>query len=250
MKNNILILVAVRLKSTRLRKKAMKNLFGIPLILRLNQRLNKVKTPSKIIWCTSTNIEDDPIESLAKKNNIECFRGSELDVMDRFIKVGNRENASLIVRVTGDNPLTDPFMIDYMLEKHIVNNAEYTYNEDLPIGTRSEVMSLSMLKKCHSQLIDPNQSEYMTWMVNRPKYFKTQKISSPIESVRFPEVCLTVDTREQYKVMKKIYDNFKGEPPTLDKILEWIFKNKINTISKSHKPVIEKKDIEYRLLID
>ena len=56
---------------------------------------------------------------VAEKNNINCFRGSKLDVMDRFINAGKKYgNFSDIVRVTGDNPLTDPNIIVEMIKYH------------------------------------------------------------------------------------------------------------------------------------
>ena len=121
--NKVLILVAVRLKSARLSKKALEDLCGGPLIIRLTERVRKAKIPNEVIWCTSSNSQDDPLEQLALKHGISCFRGSELDVMSRFIQVADQENASNVVRVTGDNPLTDPFMMDSMIKVHLKKGA-------------------------------------------------------------------------------------------------------------------------------
>ena len=103
-KSKTLLLIAVRLKSKRLKNKALLTLQDNPLILTLHNRLKKVNNVSKIIWCTSTNKQDDPIYKLAKKNNIDCIRGSELNVISRFLKAINLYKARDIVRVTGDNP--------------------------------------------------------------------------------------------------------------------------------------------------
>ena len=46
-----------------------------------------------------------------------------------------------------DCSLTDPIMLKYMFEIHEKNELEYTYNEDLPIGTRPEVRSVQALQK-------------------------------------------------------------------------------------------------------
>ena len=67
--------------------------------------------------------------------------------MSRFIEVADQKGASTVVRVTGDNPLTDPFMMDSMIESHLKKGAEYTFTEDLPLGTRSEIIDVKMLRR-------------------------------------------------------------------------------------------------------
>jgi len=225
MDSNILILVAVRLKSSRLPLKALADLSGKPLIIRLTERVREAKIPSDVVWCTSTHPQDDPLEELANENNISIFRGLELDVMSRFIDVATQRDVSTVIRVTGDNPLTDPVMMDYMVQEHLAQNAEYTYTEDLPVGTRPEIINIKMLKRCHSLLQDPDFSEYMTWMLNRPDYFRTLKINSPLREMKRPEICLTVDTKEDLKKVQAIYRQFHGTPPVLGQIIGWLDKN-------------------------
>ena len=119
MKNSFLSLVAVRLKSKRLKEKALANLYKKPLILRLTERISQAKIPSEIIWCTSKNKNDNKLETLAKLNNISLYRGSELNVLSRFLSVAKKRKADGIIRITGDNPLTDPRIIDLMIRFHI-----------------------------------------------------------------------------------------------------------------------------------
>ena len=85
MSKKVLALIAVRMKSTRLTAKAMKDLSGAPLILKLHHRLLKSKRLNGIVWCTSTNEQDNQLQELAEHNNISFYRGSELDVIDRFL---------------------------------------------------------------------------------------------------------------------------------------------------------------------
>jgi spore coat polysaccharide biosynthesis protein SpsF (cytidylyltransferase family) len=225
LKNKVLILVAVRLKSARLPKKAIEDLYGEPLVIRLTERVRKAEMPDDLIWCTSTNSQDDPLEELALKHGISCFRGSELDVMSRFIQIADQENASIVVRVTGDNPLTDPFMMDSMIESHLKKGAEYTFTEDLPLGTRSEIIDVKMLRRCHKLLQDPNASEYMTWMLNRPEHFKTLHVPVHSQKIRRPEISLTVDTEDDLSLLQRIYENFQGKPPALQHIISWLDNN-------------------------
>jgi len=217
--------VAVRLKSKRLKNKALLNLFGKPLIVQLTKRLKKSKLSSDIIWCTSKNKADDKLEILAKKINIKIYRGDPKDVMKRFILAAKKFKAKNIVRVTGDNPLTDPQIIDFMINSHVKNKKDYTSCNSIPFGARSEVISLKILKKCHSMLADPNSSEYMTWMLNRPEYFKTNDLTHPNSKINRPEISLTVDYPQDYKNVNEIYNFFRGKIPSLQKIIQWLDKN-------------------------
>ena len=94
MKNKAIILVAVRLKSKRLKNKALLNLFDLPLIIQLTKRLKKSKLSSDIVWCTSKKKADDKLELLAKKINVKIYRGDPKDVMQRFILAAKKYKAN------------------------------------------------------------------------------------------------------------------------------------------------------------
>ena len=220
-----LVVVAVRLNSRRLPRKALADLHGEPLIIRLTERVKQARYHSGVVWCSSTHRQDDPLEELAAQNSVSIFRGSELDVMSRFIKVAIKNNATTVIRVTGDNPLTDPVMMDDMLDSHWVKNSEYTFNEELPVGTRSEIIDVDMMIRCHRLLRNPSASEYMSWMFNRPDQFRTLNVKSKIAGSNYPELCLTVDFQEQLEMMQRIYRNFDGNPPSLNEIIKWIEEN-------------------------
>ena len=252
MTDKVLVLVAVRLKSIRLPRKALADLYGQPVIARLTERVQQAKIPAEVIWCTSTNKQDDLIEELASQSNVKCFRGAELDVMSRFIEVADQEKAATVVRVTGDNPLTDPVMMDTMIEAHLNNYSEYTYTEDLPGGTRPEIIDVMMLKRCHKLLRDPDASEYMTWMLNRPEHFRTLQVSAPKRELKRPELSLTLDIESDLLTLQAIYKKFKGKPPALQKIIHWLDENTELREKCEHRPSeIEKKEnIEFKMVVE
>jgi spore coat polysaccharide biosynthesis protein SpsF len=234
MSKKVLALIAVRMKSTRLTAKAMKDLSGAPLILKLHHRLLKSKRLNGIVWCTSTNEQDNQLQELAEHNNISFYRGSELDVIDRFLAASDEYNPDIVVRVTGDNPLTDPEMMDYMIQKHIDSKVDYTFTDDLPIGTRPEIISISALKRCHDLAQDPDSSEYLTLMLRRPSHFNIQEVRVLNSNLKRPKLRLTVDTAEDLEVMRCVYKEFFGDPPELLKIINWLDQNpEIRDINKN-----------------
>ncbi len=198
----VAILIAVRLKSTRLPRKALEKIGSQTLIEHLIDRLKKCKKADEIILCTSTHPDDQILLRYAEKKGIKSFAGSEEDVLERFIKAAESVNADVIVRVTGDNPLTDPEYIDRMIEKQRETNAEYVYTEGLPRGTKAEVMTVDALRKAHELAYDPNQSEYMT-LYFKTNFFKVEKVEAD-ESVKRPGYRLTIDTPEDLNLMREI----------------------------------------------
>jgi len=217
-----LVLIAVRLKSSRLKKKALAELSGRPLILCLFQRLNERIPSENIVLCTSKHSQDDELCTLAKNNSIQFFRGSELDVAQRFIDAANEYGAETIVRVTGDNPLTDPEIILSMLKSHNENKSEYTYVSSLPIGTSAEVIDVAALKRSKREWTDPNSSEYMTYMLQRADKIKQNEFTVECQALNRPELRLTVDTPKDYHCMNLIYEHFIGFLPGLIEIIEFL----------------------------
>ena len=220
-----LILVAVRLKSSRLERKALADLFGKPLIIRLFERLNEYIPRDNIVLCTSMHPQDSELYDLAVENGIQIYRGSELDVASRFIEAADIYGATTIVRVTGDNPLTDGKFILKMLESHDDSGAEYTFVSDLPIGTRAEVIDVHGLRRIRSEWSDPQSSEYMTLLLNRSDKFTQNEMVANSKTISRPELRLTVDTPEDLLLMQAIYAHFEGSPPGLSEVIEYLDAN-------------------------
>lgn len=221
------VLVAVRMKSSRLPLKALLDVEGVPLLERLVNRLVETMPISNVILCTSTHEQDQAIEDFANEKNFRCFRGSELDVMGRFLGAAEQVGAETVARVTGDNPLTDPVHLVEMFAQHRRDGAEYTFTDELPVGTRAEVISVSALKRIHRQLSDPSSSEYMTYMLRRPdKVIQGEYKLREGSGLNRPEISLTVDSPEDMESIRAVYGAFKGRdlPPLLE-IVKWLDKN-------------------------
>ncbi|GAI23440.1 unnamed protein product, partial [marine sediment metagenome] len=106
------IFITARTKSTRLPKKVLRKIKGKTIIEHLIDRLKLAKLPDLIVLCTSTNPNDDILVDIAKKNGIEYFRGSEDDVLARFLKAASAFNIDFISITWGDEPFCAPEYID------------------------------------------------------------------------------------------------------------------------------------------
>lgn len=210
------------MKSSRLARKALLDVGGKPLLLRLVERVAEKFPRERIVLCTSTHPQDDEIEDFAGRHGLDCFRGDELDVMARFIAAADRYGADTIARVTGDNPLTDPDMLVYLFQQHEAAHAEYSYCDDLPVGTRAEIIDVAALRRIHGALADPSYSEYMTYMLRRPDKVKVCSFEATDPALKRPELSVTVDTAADIALIRAIYARFDGVLPPLAEVIHWL----------------------------
>lgn len=216
----VMALVAVRLFSKRLPRKALLPLAGRPAIEHLIDRLRLTRRPHGIVLCTSTAAEDDPLEEIAERLGLPCFRGSEDDVMQRFLDAAARESADVIVRVTGDDMLIDPHWLDAAVGFHLSHNAEYTAYPGLPKGMETEVISVAALRRAHELAEAPEYSEYLTYYMRRPDVFRV--CTMPVDERYCRPYRLTLDTPADYEVLQAVFDRLyqPGGVFTTEQVIE------------------------------
>lgn len=210
------------MESSRLPRKALADIHGEPLLIRLVERVAEAIPKERIVLCTSAEAQDDAIADLASARELNCFRGDGLDVIARFTAAAAAYGAGTIARVTGDNPLTDPLMLREMFERHLCCRAEYTFTNDLPAGTRAEIIDVEALNRIHGQLTAPSFSEYMTYMLKRPDKMRQLEVPAPSDAVKRPEISVTVDTPHDLALVRDIYAHFGGTLPPLAAIVRWL----------------------------
>ena len=213
----IVTCIAVRMKSSRCAGKAMADLNGKPLIHRLIDRIHGVT--DKTVICTSTNPQDDVLTLMDSR--VRVVRGDELNVAGRFLNAADRYQAEHIVRVTGDNPLTDPELMEQLIHVHQAGGYDYTYCTDAPKGTKSEVIRTEALRQLYEKQ-DPDCSEYMTYdlMTLGNKH-------ELISGFGRPDVRLTVDTQKDLKRMQALYRYYDSDIPDLDTIIRWYDRDEV-----------------------
>ena len=208
------VTITVRMKSKRLPGKAMKNLIGKPMIELLIGRLKYANLPDEIILCTSTNIQDNILVEVAKKNHIKWFRGDEMDVLKRLRDAAKKYKIDFIVSTTGDNPLTDPHYIDKLISKFKETDADYITCLDLPLGAFSYGVKVHALEKV-VELKKEMDTEIWGVYFTETNLFKIEKME--VESqLKHPEMRFTVDTPEDFRLMGEIY----GRLYRADKLIE------------------------------
>ncbi len=196
------------MRSSRCPGKAIAPLAGKPLLEHLLERLSSLGGPSRVVLATSVDPANDVLVDLAEGLGVAAFRGDEDDVLSRYLEVARRWNVEHVVRVTGDNPLTDLPLIESLSRRQLELDADYTYvpGDSLLMGILSEVISRRALETSHKEGGDKHRSELVTLFIKEnPARFKIVRAELPLELYR-PEYRLTVDEPEDVVLMERIFD--------------------------------------------
>ena len=202
-------LIIVRSNSKRLKKKAFLNINRKNIIDHLIKRIKKSRQIDRIILCTTKNKDDKKLIKIAKNNNIGYFAGSDRDVLKRMLdSLKQINNIGSVIRITGDDILVDPTYLDKAISKHLIFNADYTSSKELPPGTETEVFSYETLKFIFKNAIDTNGTEYLTnYIVDNDQFFFS--IKNDIPKRHKIDARLTIDTKKDFKLVKKLLEYMK-----------------------------------------
>jgi len=203
------VIIQARMGSSRLPGKVLKPILGKPMLERQIERVKRAKLVDQIIIATTTKHKDDPVVKLTKKLNVDSYRGSETDVLDRFYQAANKYHADAVVRLTGDCPLIDPQVIDAVVTAFNQGDYDYASNRTLsftfPSGMDVEVFTFSVLKKIHKKAQAAYDREHVTpYIYHHPRLFKLKKVEAK-NNLQRPDLHLSVDRQEDLKLVRKIY---------------------------------------------
>jgi len=208
MKYNNLCVIQARTGSTRLPNKVLLKAGKNSLLEYEIKRVKQSKFIDKIVVATTVEKKDDIIEKLCKKIKVDCFRGSEKDVLDRYYKCSLRyQKFKNIVRITGDCPLIDPAIIDEVINLFIKNKLDYASNvekETFPDGMDVEVFKREVLIEAAKKAKLTSQREHVTLYIRKTKKYKKGNLLSEYD---FSNFRLTVDEKEDYEVIKFLIKN-------------------------------------------
>ncbi len=199
------ILVTARLKSTRLPLKVIKPIKGKPMLCHMLDRLKLAVRPQQIIICTSPIKQDDPIEEIANRESVSCFRGDPEDVLLRLTTAAEQFQVDTVVNCSADNPFVDPEYIDKLVDFHLKHHFDYSKIEGLPFGTFSYALSRNaMMEACRIKA--KSDTEVWGGYFTDTGRFNCGVMHVQDHHVRWPELRMTVDTPEDFELIKRIFD--------------------------------------------
>lgn len=212
---NVVAIIQARMGSTRLPGKVLLHIKDKPILWHIVNRLRFSKHINNVVISTSVSKADDEIELFAKKNNIDYFRGSEDDVLDRMYKTALNFSADIIIRITGDCPCVDPFLIDNLIKMFETQKYDYVAiatgagainmkENKYPDGLDAECFSFETLKKTWENAKNPVDREHVTpYMWKEKGRFRNGTLYSKND---YSNIRLTLDHKEDLNFIKKVYN--------------------------------------------
>ena len=211
--NKVIGIIQARMGSTRFPGKMSADLGGYPIIDWVIRRSKQSKLIHKLVLATSTKTENDYLVERAKKYSINTYRGSENNVLSRFVEVADEEDAGVIVRICADNPFICGSEIDRIVALFLKKKPDYAFNHIPAMGNNyvdgigAEVISSRTLNKIAAETKNPNHLEHVTKFVwDHFNNFTIQTIKAPV-GLNYPEISLDVDTPEDLEYLDNHLDD-------------------------------------------
>lgn len=203
----IVVIVQARTGSSRLPGKVLLDLAGKPVIQRVYERACKISGVDNVVIATTIDQQDDKLVDFCNSLAIPIYRGSVLDVLDRYYQAAKHYEADAIVRITGDCPLVDPLEVNKVVDKFVSGDFDYVSNTQppmLPDGLDVSIGSFSAYEKSWKEAKLKSEREHVTQYIRKhPEKFR---ISSVEYNEDYSEHRWTIDEQEDYEFISKIYE--------------------------------------------
>ena len=228
-------IIQARMSSTRLPGKIMKLIKGKPALFYLIDRLQKSKLLKRIIIATTIKECEKPIIDFCKKYNLEYFRGSEDDVLDRYYHTAIKYNCKNIMRITSDCILMDPNIVDQMIQYYYKNKLNYLtmkYSNNVvgakggfPDGFNPEIFTFELLEYSKKNAETKEEKEHVSVYIRKKiKNIKKYEIilGKKYKNIDFKKLHLSLDTQNDFELITEIINYFKNNNFTINDVLDYL----------------------------
>jgi len=186
--------------SSRFPGKMLARLGGVPLLEWVVRRLLRATTLAQVVLATSDGASDNALAELGASLGVEVFRGSETDVLGRFVGAAGMSGADNIVRICADNPFIDPVEVDRLVRHFASCPCDYACNHQYRLGSTyadgfgAEIFSAALLETVAATTTEPRHREHLTlYLWDHASDYRLMAVAAPVE-LAFPELRFDVDT--------------------------------------------------------
>jgi spore coat polysaccharide biosynthesis protein SpsF len=230
----VVAIIQARMGSSRLPGKVLLPLDGRPVLAHVVERVRASGIFDGVVVATTDSPPDDPVARLGGKLGADVFRGSESDVLGRYAGAAKASGADIVVRITADCPLIDPDVMAEMVVRFrrlradappadVLTNSRV---RSFPRGLDVEIFTREALGAADAEATASHQREHVTpFLYENPARFR---IVDHLRKQDASSYRLTLDTTEDYELLKRIFSAGAGLDPSalrLDKVLDLLETN-------------------------
>lgn len=204
----IVAIVQARMGSLRLPNKVMRLITGVPMIELLLARLKQSKQIDEIMLATTWDERNNSLVEHVQKLGYKCVRGSENDVLERYLVAARHAKADVVVRITGDCPLIDPGLVDQAIRQFKSVSVDYLSNvapATYPDGLDVEVFTINALQRAGREATKAFDREHVTPYLRSPKLFKIGVMQN---ETNLSDLRWTVDEIADFDVVNQVFQYF------------------------------------------
>ena len=218
--NDIGIIIQARTGSTRLNSKTIIPFWNEKGILELLLEKLILSTKVPIIVATTVNNNDDKIEQLVNKFiTIRLYRGSEENVLNRYIEAATKFRINKIIRICADNPFLELKSLLILINRFNDDNVDYlgfSVNGIPSIKTHygfwAEGVSIHALIKTSELTAEKKYQEHVTnYIYENSNIFNVDFIE--VQTQFNNSIRLTLDTQEDFEIQKTIFKQIMNKYP-------------------------------------
>lgn len=225
----VVAVVQARCRSERLPGKVLLELAGRPVVEHVVRAARAVASIDDVVLATSTEAADDPLAAVGEALGVRTVRGSEHDVLGRFVAALEGDRAGAVVRLTADNPLLDPAVAELVVQRFLRGDCDYASNNgerSWPRGLDCEVISREALRRSARDGHRPEDREHVTFHARtHPRDFRLVNVRAP-EHEHWPELRLSLDTAADLALLRRVFDALHRDdapaPPPVGAVIAWL----------------------------
>ncbi len=188
----IVAIITARYASKRLPGKVLADINGEPMLYRIACRVKQSKVDEVMV---ATTLKDNEIRDYCLKHKISFYMGSELDILDRLYCAACSIGADVIVRVWGDCPMVDPYIIDDALG---LFKSGYLYTNGYPIGQNIAIVDFKTLEDAYLNVKDPEDRHWIHNYLKRQNNAVVMRSGEDLSHIR-----LVVDTEDDLMAIRR-----------------------------------------------
>jgi spore coat polysaccharide biosynthesis protein SpsF (cytidylyltransferase family)/aryl-alcohol dehydrogenase-like predicted oxidoreductase len=208
----VVAVIQARMGSSRLPGKVLMPVAGRPLLWHILHRLRQCRTVDVAAVATSTDPRDDAIAQFCIEAGIPCVRGPLHNVLERYRLAALQTGARTLLRVTGDAPLIDPGLIDYLVSSMMAAEADFAQFEP---GILCAHEGVDVFSRAALDWLTTHAADHEIAREHVTSYFK--QFPDSVRTVYLPAYGplargtqrLSVDQPEDLERLRLIYDRLK-----------------------------------------
>ena len=204
-------IVQARMGSSRLPGKVCELVAGRPMFALILARLGQSRALDEIVVATTNTTRDDVLAEMVSRLGFRCVRGSETDVLSRYVFAASVARADAVVRITADCPLVDSELVDQMIDQFAAADLDYLSNVDpptFPHGQDVEVFSRAALDRADREAQAAYDREHVTPYLRRASGFRRCNLRSDPD---LSHLRWTVDEPVDLDLVRRIFDHFSPD---------------------------------------